>query len=99
MVRARLDHVDCFEALARPIRAMHSARVATTHSIHGQALHPARFLQSQTERSAPTSGDQLRQAPSQALGVDAERVAYAVKRQRARGALGEEPVPRLVERV
>src|SRR5271165_2444413 len=58
-------------------RPMHPARVAAAHSIHRQTLHPARFLQAQTERRAAAAGNQFRQAPSQAVGVDAERVAYA----------------------
>ena len=78
-LRARLYRPIIIEDLAGAVCAMHSARVAPTYSIHRQALHPARFFQTQAERIAATASDQFRQAPSQALRVDAERVAYALK--------------------
>ena len=73
---------DSIALLAGAIGAMHFARIAAADAIDGEALHPARFLEAQAQRTATAAGDQLRQTPSQALSVDAERVAYADVGQR-----------------
>ena len=81
-VRARPSINGLIALLAGAIGAMHFARIAAADAIDSEALHPARFLEAQAQPTATAAGDQFRQAPSQTVRVDAERVAYADERQR-----------------